>query len=186
MKPSDTFSSQIRDFYGDKKLSPESVDRIVGIGKSDRKVSVRSFVVAALSAAAVVAAFFAITMKGSVTARAFDEVAVHHRMELQPDILTADWAEAESGLSKLGFPLSPLPEELTGIELEGARYCSVLSHPAAQLKVMRDGRRGTLYVVPGDGELKGIRDKARDKAEVRVECWRTADGRLFLLAESLR
>ena len=55
MKSPEPFTSQIREFYGDKKLSPASVERIAALGRGGRKSPLRRYVIAALSAAAVVA-----------------------------------------------------------------------------------------------------------------------------------
>ena len=93
----------------------------------------------------------------------------------------------QATLSDLDFPIRPRREQLVqGFALMGAKYCTIQTTRAAQLKMSRrdSGVIHTLYVVPVTVDMEGVEPGVYERNGVQVELW-TDMRLLYGLAHSL-
>lgn len=113
------------------------------------------------------------------------EIALNHIKALKVDHPAAVFSELASMSDKLGFvPVEPARLAERGLQLEGARYCSVQGCMAAQLRVVdADGGAYTLYQVRPDERLAKLDAATATVDGVDVEIWNEA-GLVMGLARS--
>lgn len=113
------------------------------------------------------------------------EIALNHIKALKVDHPAAVFSELASMSDKLGFvPVEPARLAERGLQLEGARYCSVQGCMAAQLRVVdADGGAYTLYQVRPDERLVQLDSATATVDGVDVELW-TEAGLVMGLARS--
>lgn len=164
-----TLRSLIGDHYRSASLSEATVRRWIAAQQvnvtSDRrirlvKISRRAmFAVLALAAVLTLLLLRAGTAGPSALARAIAADVASHHAKLRPlDVQAATFSELRRAMGQLEFTLvEPQHPSCVGLALDGARYCSILDRPAAQIR-LRDarGEAFTLYQAREDSSLEGI------------------------------
>lgn len=121
-----------------------------------------------------------------------DEIAMNHIAAKSLDLEARTVAELREPFATLGFVLQPLPPERDFGQLEGGRFCSVQTVPAALLRYQLEPGtpgHGTVYQAPYlpalHGKLpdvdRGERPVLAMSRGVAVELW-TSRGLLFAIA----
>lgn len=194
---------QVRSYYESQTLRPEKMAAIlrdvhetspdpVGIHSPSGQLAFRGrgwFAVAAgLLLALVLGGVWAwpgVSGGEGLTRVVAQEIALNHIKALQVDHPAAVFSELASMSDKLGFvPVEPALLAERGLQLEGARYCSVQGCMAAQLRVVdADGGAYTLYQVRPDERLAKLGAATATVDGVDVELWIEA-GLIMGLARS--
>lgn len=102
------------------------------------------------------------------------EIALNHNKQLSPEFETADMAELRTSMDKLDFaPVDPQRLQDGDYFLVGARYCSIGSTLAVQLRMTDDlGRPYTLYQFRDSEAFADLTAATLDVDGVRVTLWR--------------
>ena len=143
-----TLRDHLRGHYEKQHLPPARMDALKTMLRR------RRWWIPALAAGLLVA----ITLVVAATREPLDrklagEIVMNHRKALDPEFASASYEELRGLMKKLDFAIVE-SEHVHGMELLGARYCSLQSCIACQLK-LRDtgGRIHTLYEVRAFPEL---------------------------------
>lgn len=201
---SDKLDRRMKDFYGGQSLDEETLDllkttiAVVG-GQPEvyparvwwprlRLVRHQAFQAAAavLFLIAAVTTWYGIRdIRPSALAREVAaEVALNHNKQFKPEFETVDMAELRTSMDKLDFaPVDPQRLEEGSYFLVGARYCSVGSAIAVQLRLTDDlGRPYTLYQFRDSKAFADLTESTLDVDGVRVTLWRES-GLVLSLAQ---
>lgn len=176
---------KLRDYYASQELPADKVDAMLETGKwirpSRRRLQSRLLAVAAVLVAAVVTLW--LLASPSITERAASEIAKNHSKQIAPEIRTESYQDIARHLDKLDFPIEPRRKALlTGLQVEGGRYCSIQGELAAQISLTdASGKPCTLYIAPLQGPVERVREATRREGNVTVHFWHD-HGRLFALA----
>lgn len=114
------------------------------------------------------------------------EIALNHNKGLMPEFNSIDYAALASAMDKLDFsPVQPDEVDVSGLQLIGARYCSIHGQLAAQLKLKDSkGNLVTLYQTQLNPELNQLPQTSYQVNGVDVQQWQEA-GLFFGLAKSV-
>lgn len=184
---------QLRLHYEGKKLSEERAESILSQARALRPLRFR-LTVRLLAAAAVVVLMVGGVLTvflwppAGVASKLADEIAVHHLKREEPTVKSGSYDVVQAGLARLSFSILPSsPRLLSGYDLVGGKYCSLRSHPVAQLNLMdrQNGNPHTLYVMALTRDLRNVKPEKFYRDGVIVELW-ADDGRLFGLASDER
>ncbi len=182
-----TFRARVRAYYEGRELPPERLGRLRELVMTSRSRASRWRIAAiASAAAAVVTVALVLLLSGRgepPTVALAREIARDHQKNLDPEIRGTDYDEVGTRLPRLGFPLvAPRAPLGDGLQLAGARYCSLRGCTAAQIRlVRRDGRPCTLYEVRDVTDFGDIGQGHFELDGVSVDIWRQ-DGLLLGLA----
>ncbi len=181
------FEEILKKYYESKSMPEEKIEYLLSENPGRAKPAfVKYFAYAAVAAVLVLSSLF---IYGSVRSRALTgrvvaEIAMNHQKHLGVDVVTSDYRTLGEKMDKLDFPI-PVPDQsfLNNYELMGGRYCSILGHFAAQLKVRdkKDGRILTLYVTKLNPELEKIYPDSYYHDDTEIRLW-AGEGILYGLA----
>ena len=134
-----TLREHLRDHYEIEQLPPARMEALKTLLRR------RRWWIPALAAGLLVAITVFIATREPLDRKLADEIAMNHRKALDPEFASARYDELSGLMKGLDFALVE-PAHVSGMELLGARYCSLQSRIACQLK-LRDagGRIHTLY-----------------------------------------
>lgn len=140
---------------------------------------------AALMIVAVPLMLWQMASNNDWSAVAAREIALNHKKQLAVEFPAMDYASLRAQMSKLDFVLTaPARLPIDGLQVVGARYCSIQGHLAAQVRLQdSDGRIYTLYqrTLLGVPVLEGVQEHVIDGVHIRE--WQEA-GLFFGLASS--
>ena len=113
------------------------------------------------------------------------EIAFNHNKHLRPEFLASSFGELGTAMTQLGFaPIRPRRLSIADYRLVGARYCSIGSSMAAQIRLAGGaGRSYTLYELRADEPFESIEEADLEIDGVGVSLWRES-GLLIALARS--
>jgi len=115
--------------------------------------------------------------------RIITEVAKSHSNLLDPEYFSTNYQELQSQLARIDFSIVPTDFLKDNYRLVGARYCSIHTCLAVQLR-LRDKQTGepvTLYIAKLDSALAQAQEDLRVVDGVRVQVWKDTD-RFFAMA----
>jgi anti-sigma factor RsiW len=149
-------NEHVKDHYTYETLRPEKLAQLLAQAdteqlKSNRWVALRkSWMIAAVAALIAVGVPLTLWQRASSdewSAVAAHEIALNHKKQLAIEFPATDYASLRAQMSKLDFVLTaPARLPIEGLQVVGARYCSIQGHLAAQVRLQdRDGRSYTLY-----------------------------------------
>lgn len=149
----------------------------------------RRLAAAGLAAAVTGLTVVALLLSGrgaGATAEVAREIARNHLKDLDPEFRAATYEEIGARMPRLGFRVvAPRAPAAEGLQLVGARYCSLRGCTAAQVRlVRRDGRPCTLYEVMDGTEFDGVEQGHVEVDGVSVYVWRQ-DGLVLGLAAAM-
>ncbi len=101
---------------------------------------------------------------------------MNHNKQLRPEFVVESFADLPGVMPKLDFsPIHPQRLLDAGFTLVGARYCSICTVIAVQMR-LRDptGRAHTLYEFRAGDGFESIDEQSLDIDGVRVSFWREA------------
>lgn len=182
-----TVSDHMVDHYNAQHLSEDTVqDLITATHRADQRRRWRRAAVTLLAAAAVLIVVLFGPLRPTPLERAAKEVAHNHYKQPALEVLTDDYAAAGEALRRLRFtPTAPARLEDRGLEMLGARYCSIQDHLAVQVRLTdADSRLYTLYETRLTTDLEDLTGEIAMEG-VRIEIWQE-DGLLFALASPTR
>jgi hypothetical protein len=173
-----TFRTRVRAFYEAQQLPEEHLARLRDLARAARPPLWRRSPAMLGTAAAVLAiaagAFLLSRRAGDAAAEVAREIARNHEKQLDPEFVSASYAEIRARMPRLDFDVAePRGPRMKGLRLVGARYCSLRGYIAAQLRLVgEEGRLHTLYEVR-DGPAFDDIDPARiEVGGVAVDIWR--------------
>lgn len=176
---------KLRDYYQSQSLSDDRLDQILATTKMIRHPFWRQ---PALLAAACIALLLGISALfvwpgPKLEATVAQDVWKNHQKQLAPEIATSSFAEIQTALPRLAFPIAPTrPDMFAGMRLIGGRYCSILDELAAQISLVdAEGNPCTLYVAPLAPPLSKITPGVHRIEGGTVQIWTDAH-RVFALA----
>ncbi len=177
---------KIRDYYQSQSLSDDSVARILETGQLVRPPFWRQPALLAFAASIVLVIGISLLWLRpgpAIEVAVAGDVWKNHQKQLAPEITTSSFAEIQSALPRLEFPIAPTQREmLAGMEIVGGRYCSILGELAAQISLVdAAGESGTLYVAPLTEALSEIIPGVYRLENGTVQIWTDAH-RVFALA----
>ena len=126
------------------------------------------------------------SLNAGVISRAIaDEIAMNHNKQLDLDLITPSLDEVRDQMTRLDFALIDSPSMAEGgLQLIGARYCSIQGQLAAQLRFQSlSGDFVTLYQSPAVESMDRPLAAAHSTEGVAVRIWEE-QGVLFGLAQS--
>ncbi|MEO0794379.1 MAG: hypothetical protein AAFX93_04400 [Verrucomicrobiota bacterium] len=178
---------ELRDYYESQRLPDSIVEEILAAGRivhppfwrQPQFIAVAATIALLLLVGGLIYQSARPSLESIVTA----EVLKNHAKQLAPEVSTSDFAEIQSALPKLGFPISPTkPELLSGLSVQGGRYCSLQKEIAAQISLLDPaGKPCTLYIAPLTEPLLAIDPGVYEQDGGVVQIWRDTH-RLFALA----
>ena len=159
----------LRDHYDAQSMRPETLARLTSVAAPRRRVLAWS-----AGIAAVLLAGFGLLFLSSENDALADtiarEVAIGHNKNYAPDVALSFPAVCGE-MKKLEFTMCDPGKVVAGCETQGARYCSIQGQPAAQIKVVKQGRRSTIYQCKDDplfDEIENGEVRVVDGVEVRM------------------
>ncbi len=182
-----TLRTRIRAYYASSGLPEERLARLRALARASRRPASRRLLAIAWLAAAVAGittvAVFLSGRVGSATEEVAREIVRNHRKDLDPELRSASYEEINARMGRLDFRVvEPRLPEAEGLQLLGARYCSLQGRIAAQLRLVReDGRSCTLYEVKDGAAFGGVEPARLELDGVAVQVWRQ-DGLVLGLA----
>ena len=113
------------------------------------------------------------------------EIALNHNKGLLPEFNSTDYVALATAMDKLDFsPIQPNEIDVSGLQLIGARYCSIHGQLATQIKLVdSNGDLVTLYQTQLNQELSQLPEGSYQINGVSVQQWQEA-GLFFGLAKS--
>ena len=171
MTMQNTAESRIRDHYDAQSMRPATLEELTALATPRWERAVLPAAIAAIVLVAVsLASSMADLTRSDLTGAIGAEIATNHRRDLDPEFRSSDIAVIAQHMDHLDFDLraaTSIAER--GLQVVGARYCSVQGRIAAQLR-LADG--GTLYVVRAFGR---VREGTQPHDDILVELWREGD-----------
>jgi len=196
----DKLDKSIKGYYLDKRLSADSIDRILDKGHQVAQDSVsekssankrrvnrllnvsilKRFAARQWWASAVAACLLMVVLvaqsyyfQRSVSEMVLAEIAMNHNKHLDVEFPYNDYEVLRVAMNRLDFSLIPparLPKQFV---LVGGRYCSIQGKLAAQLKVKNNntGSVSTLYVTALTDNLKKIDSERLVYDNVTIKLW---------------
>lgn len=179
-------NQKLRDYYATQSLSEDRVARILETGNIIRPPVWRQPVLLAFAASIallLVVSVLWLRPAPPIEAVVAADVWKNHEKQLAPEVATASFAEIQSALPRLAFPITPTqPDMLAGLQILGGRYCSILDELAAQISLVdADGRPCTLYVAPLTPQLASLTPGIVRTESGTVQIWTDAH-RVFAMA----
>lgn len=192
-------NEHVKDHYARETLRPEKLAQLLAqadlpsenngsnglAGWAALRKSWMFAAVAALVAVVVPLTLWQATMSSEDwSAVAAREIALNHKKQLAIEFPATDYASLRTQMSKLDFVLTaPARLPVEGLQVVGARYCSIQGHLAAQVRLQdRNGRSYTLY----QRSLHGVPTLAEEQQHlidgVQIREWQES-GLFFGLAE---
>ena len=161
-----TLREHLRDHYEKQQLSPARMEALKTLLRR------RRWWIPALAAGLLVAITLVLAAWEPLERKLASEIAMNHRKALDPEFASASYDELRRLMKELDFALVE-PARVSGMELLGARYCSLQSRIACQLK-LRDvgGRIHTLYEVRA---FTAIDDGTVRLDGLDIRLWREGD-----------
>ncbi len=125
-------------------------------------------------------------LKNNLTQLIAQEIALNHNKQLKLDFEAKDYESLNQVMAKLDFTISKSEyENLAGLEIVGARYCSIQGKIATQIRLKdKDGKYFTLYQTKLTDLLKKSPAAIQRIQQVEVRQWQEGD-LFFGLAVSL-
>ncbi|MDH5730751.1 MAG: hypothetical protein OEZ58_17320 [Gammaproteobacteria bacterium] len=119
----------------------------------------------------------------NVDQRVAKEIALNHNKHLNVEFKTPHVTELNSVMHKLDFQLTtPSQNDVSRLQLVGARYCSIQGNLAAQLQLRNaKGEHYTLYQTPVVDDIQALRSQTWVVDGVEIRHWQEA-GLFFGLA----
>jgi len=123
----------------------------------------------------------------SLTERISQEIALNHRKQLALDFQGKDYDRLNTAMNKLDFKMKESHRAiLSGLELVGARYCSIQGNIAAQLRLRdKDGKYFSLYQTKLTELLKNKPESFQRENQVDIKQWQE-NGLFYGLAANLK
>lgn len=135
---------------------------------------------AAAAAAACVLVFWGLSAREGLAGALADEIARNHDEDLT--IECRRYSRLLERMPRLDFDLREPRNLPQGLQLVGARYCSLQGRIAAQIKLVDEqGRRHTLYEVRDGERFRGLEECSVPREGLRIRFWRE-DGLVLGLA----
>jgi len=105
------------------------------------------------------------------------EIVLNHHKQLPPDLVTTNFVTLNKKMTKLDFSVKASTHlQLAGLDLYGARYCSIQGHIAAQLKYRdKQGNEITLYQTSANKMNKNIKTGEFNLENTQVFTWVEGD-----------
>lgn len=186
----------VRAHYGSASLPRATVTAWLAAARSDAAVSPpvgsrplrRRWALIALGAASIAALLWIgwrawLPSQSTLVREIAVEVAANHAKARPLDVEATSYSQLRRSMDRFEFTLvEPQHPSCAGLELVGARYCSIQGRPAAQIR-LRDprGESFTLYETRDDAAFGGLADSELVVDGSIVRIWR-GDGLLFALA----
>lgn len=177
---------RLREHYARQSASPETVARLARLTRDWERRRRRWRILGAAAAVLLVALGIATFLgeRGSLARAVAEEIALNHVKDLEPEFRSTSFRPLAAAMTKLDFRLRPPHEAPAGLELRGARYCSIQGRLAVQLQGTDPAReRVTLYVTSREGPLTRLGPSSSVVDGVVVELWSEGD-LLYGLARS--
>jgi len=196
----------VNDYYQSQQLSDDKLSELIGLTneanntKVDKPVTANKRLFLFQQRYALVASlmFFVVSIWGVVNFEqnksykanfsllVAQEIALNHRKELAPDYLGQDFVNLASLMNKLDFKVVNSKHlNLTGLNVIGARYCSIQGNIAVQFRLVNaEGKLFTLYQTKLTDLLKEAPDATQLMDQIEVKQWQEKD-LFFGLAESV-
>ncbi len=172
----------VRRHYDERRLADDGVERILAAGQSSARRSWRPVWMTGIAAMLLLGLGGLHLQQQHTNLRhaVLVEVAMNHRKDLQPEVVTNRFADAARALDRVDFEIVPT-SQIPDAELIGARYCSIQGQLAALLKLQVNGQRHTLYVTRASDWLTRLvpLEATHDGADIRL--W-AEEGRFYALA----
>ena len=201
--PDEALAARLRAFYSEQHLALEHKDALKHqissgfapsrppVARQQRRLLRHPAVLLGLLVVLVasIAVLGTVQIRQANTHAIAAEIALNHRKQLDIEVASNQWDVLQGAMPKLDFTLAASARPaLAGLDLQGARYCSIGSAIAAQLRLQdAQGGRYTLYqfrapdrLLQDEATLRIAAEQATEQ-DVEVILWQE-NGLLFGLA----
>ena len=170
---------QLREHYAQKQLDPGKLRALEArLVRAPRRWT--RWGLAAAAAAAGVLLFWGLGAREGLAGDLADEIARNHGEPLT--IECRRYARLRERMQGLDFDLREPRRLPQGLQLTGARHCSLQGRRAVQIKLVDEhGRRHTLYEVRDGEPFRALEECSVQRDDLRIRFWRE-DGLVFGLA----